>query len=202
MEQYGVTLFDVAVIGVVAVSALFALWRGATREVLSLASWLGAFIAAFYLFDRAQPLGRAYIGEPLIADGVTLLLSFLVPLVAFRLATGAVAGGIAASSLSSADKMLGLAFGAVRGAALIAAIYLLVSYAVPPPEQPGWVREARLYPQVHSAAVLLERALPERARLGAASMARGAEELGRAAGDAGYSPETREALERVLPPEP
>ena len=39
---------DIAVVAIIAVSALFAFFRGFTREVLSIVAWLGAVAVAFY----------------------------------------------------------------------------------------------------------------------------------------------------------
>ena len=44
-----ITIFDGIVIGVVLFSAVLAMVRGFSREVLSIASWAGSVAAAYYL---------------------------------------------------------------------------------------------------------------------------------------------------------
>lgn len=199
MAELELTVLDLAVIGVVVVSALFALMRGAVREVLSLASWFAGVVIAFRLFPVLQPMLRGAVGEPVIADVLAAVAAFLGPLIALKLVTGFIARRVDQSPLGSMDKLVGLGFGAARGVVVIAAVYLLTSWVWPPATQPGWVTQARLYPQVREAAMLLERSLPERVRLDAQAATR---EAGRAAEDTGYGEASREALEQILPGKP
>lgn len=199
MQSYGITLLDIVVIAVVVVSALFALMRGAVREVVSLASWVGAVILAFRLFPFLQELIRPVIAEPFIADAVAGIAAFLAPLLVLRLFGGFIANRVDQSPLGSMDKLVGLGLGAVRGVVVIAALYLVASWVWPPTNQPVWVTGARLYPQVREAAVLLERSLPERVRLDARAAT---EAAGRAGDEAGYGDASRKALEQILPATP
>ncbi|HEX5998825.1 MAG TPA: CvpA family protein, partial [Hyphomicrobiaceae bacterium] len=45
----GISYLDAALVAVVAISGLVAMYRGFTREVLSILSWAIAAVAAFYV---------------------------------------------------------------------------------------------------------------------------------------------------------
>ena len=191
------TLFDAGVIAVIGLSALSALVRGASSEILGLASWLGAGVVAFLAVPYATPLVRPAVANPAVADALAFGGVFLVALLALKLVSGVVARSIAGSAVGSLDKLLGLAFGAARGALIVCAAYLVASYLIKPQLQPDWVNQAYLIEPVRTGAVALERLLPEPYRengLAAAATGRaldGVAEQGR-----------QQALERLLPPEP
>ena len=42
------TVFDYAVLGIVGLSVLVSLFRGAVREIMALVSWIGAFLIALH----------------------------------------------------------------------------------------------------------------------------------------------------------
>ncbi|MDH3335424.1 MAG: CvpA family protein, partial [Rhodospirillaceae bacterium] len=50
------TMFDVAVIAVLAVSGVLAIARGFVHEVLSIVGWVGAFFATMYATPLLKPL--------------------------------------------------------------------------------------------------------------------------------------------------
>jgi membrane protein required for colicin V production len=159
------TAFDYAVIAVVALSALLALARGAVREILGLASWIGAIAVAFVAFERVRPLVGAHLKEPLIADAATLAIVFIVPFVAFKILAAIIAGLVSASPLGPFDRLLGLGFGVLRGMLIVCAAYLVIAAFLPPSRQPPWLRDARTLPQVQKGAALLTQALPQGMRV-------------------------------------
>jgi membrane protein required for colicin V production len=159
------TVVDLAVIGIIALSALLALARGAVREVLGLASWIGSIAVAFVAFERVRPLVTPHIQEPLIADAATLAIVFIVPFIAFKILASVIAGAVSASPLGPFDRLLGFGFGVLRGMLIVCAAYLVVSAFVPPGRQPVWLRDARTLPQVQKGAALLTQALPQGMRV-------------------------------------
>jgi membrane protein required for colicin V production len=67
--------------------------------------------------------------------------------------------------LGPLDSALGLAFGALRGALIVCAAYLVLAVFIAPERQPVWVQNARLLPQVQRGAKLVAQALPPHARM-------------------------------------
>jgi membrane protein required for colicin V production len=161
VEGLPVTLFDLGVLAVVGLSALVGLSRGAVAEILALASWIGAAVAAFVAWPYVAPMARQVVvaGETL-ADALAVAGVFLVALIALKLITGMVTSAIAASALSPIDKLAGFAFGAVRGVFLVCAAYLVASQFVPSERQPVWVNEARLIGPVRSGSAMLAEWIP------------------------------------------
>ena len=77
----GLTFADLIVLGVITLSAVFGLMRGFTREVLSLGSWVGAGVAAWYGQPLLRPFALEQIGDPTAADIVSALVIFLGALI-------------------------------------------------------------------------------------------------------------------------
>ena len=61
------TVLDVIVIVVVLISAVLAMVRGFVREVLSVASWVAAAAAAYFLYKPVLPLVQPYIDSNTVA---------------------------------------------------------------------------------------------------------------------------------------
>ena len=196
MSGVQLTLFDLVVLAVVGLSALAALLRGAMREILGLASWVGAAIVAVLALPLVGPMVRPVIAGDALADGVAAVGVFLVALIVFKLLSGTVVRLIEGSAVGPLDKGLGLVFGLARGAFLVCAAYLLASYAIKPDAQPEWVRSAYLIDPVQDGARRLEALLPEayrpRPAPGPAAPATGQ----------GYTDAQREALEKLVSPQP
>jgi membrane protein required for colicin V production len=149
LDSMPVNPFDLAVLAVVLLSALIALWRGFVKEVLSLAAWAGAALVALWGFAYARPYARAFIDSQLLADAVAGIALFVVSLLIFAM----IAHGIAAlvrrsSALSAVDRSLGFAFGIARGGLLLGLGWLALAWAIPVEKQPTWLHESRTRPAV------------------------------------------------------
>ena len=71
---------DLAVLGIVLVSALLSMMRGFTREVLAIASWAAAAAAAYYFYPMLMPYLTPYIHKEVIAQAAAAALVFFVTL--------------------------------------------------------------------------------------------------------------------------
>ena len=196
MNGPALTLFDVVALAIVAVSAIVAMMRGAVREVLSLASWVGAAVAAFLAIPAVAPLMRPAFATDLLAEGIAAVTVFLVVLVALKLLTGMVARAVEDSAVRPLDRFLGLGFGVVRGGFLLCAAYLASAYLVRPELLPDWVREARLIGPVREGAARIEDLLPETYR------PRRPGAPAEPSGGHGYTEAERQALEKLVSPQP
>lgn len=160
MSDLPVTLFDIIVGGIVILSTLLALSRGAVREALGLLSWIGAIVAAIYAFEPVQPLLAEAIGNELLADAATLAVVFFVPFLVLKIITGIVGRAVAGSVLGPIDKVLGLGFGFIRGALIVCGGYLVGSVIIAEDQHPDWVRTAILQPPVAEGALWIAEQLP------------------------------------------
>lgn len=153
------TWFDITVFAVVGVSILLGVMRGLVKEVMALASWLVAFLLAKQFAGAAAEFVPASIAaQPLrVAIGfvVILVASLLVLWVATFLATEL----LKATGLSAADRMMGAAFGFVRGL-FIVVVAVMVAGLTSLPKHPGW-RNAWLSPPFEAVALAARSWLPE-----------------------------------------
>jgi membrane protein required for colicin V production len=185
MADLPLTAFDVAVLLVVGLSVLVSLMRGATREALAIACWLGAGAVAWYGFGYAHELAQKTIETAWLADIAAFCVVFIVPLIGFKLVAAMLSDRLPGGGLSVADRVAGLAFGAARGAVIVCAFYLGLSMAIAPDQQPAWVKDALVLPYVREGAGLLQRLVPaevaETSRLAADAARQRGEQLGRRA---------------------
>jgi membrane protein required for colicin V production len=118
---------DVAMIGVVVLSALVGLARGITFELLSLAGWFVAYFAGRWLepFVAAHlPIGAA--GSAL-NRGAAFALAFLGVLIVWSLLARGVSALIGVTPLRPLDRLLGAAFGLARGGIVLLVVATLVA---------------------------------------------------------------------------
>jgi len=155
MDVLGFNLIDLIVVTVIVLSGVFALARGFVREVFSIASWVGAVFATLYGFQPASALARQFIAAPLIADAVAGGTVFLLTLFVLSFISSFIANRVRGSAVGSVDRSLGFVFGLLRGFVLLSIAYLAISWALPPDDQPKWVRAAKTMPLLERGAGLI-----------------------------------------------
>jgi len=152
---------DLGLLGVVLISALLALLRGFTREVLAIASWGAAAIAAIYLHPLLLPYVKPYISKDVVAMAVAAGIVFFVTLVVVSLVTVRLSDAILDSKVGALDRSLGFVFGAVRGLLLCVVAFVFFGWLVPDKSQPEWVRTARMKPILQATGDQLMAMLPD-----------------------------------------
>lgn len=113
------TIFDYLVLFVLLASVVISTLRGLVREILSLLSWVVAFVVAnAYGATLATMLPNMIPGE-----AVRLMVAFVALFLGVRILMGllsmAVDGLVKASGLSLADRGLGGLFGLARGIVIV-----------------------------------------------------------------------------------
>ena len=131
--------FDLAVLGVIALSAVFAFARGFVRESLSIVAWVGAALITLSGFNQVYAIVAHFVTTPLLADLVAGAGLFVISLIVLTILTGFLARFVQSSALSPIDRTLGLIFGLARGAFLVSLAYLMVDIALPQHDRPGHV---------------------------------------------------------------
>ena len=126
------TIVNVAVFGVILLSAIFAYARGVTREAMTLVVWLGAGLAALKFYPKAvQPIQDFKdLGE--WTKWAALAATFVVALIVLTILGSFIARIIANSPLRSIDKGLGFLFGAARGILILAVMWIGYQQLVEP----------------------------------------------------------------------
>ncbi len=197
MNAFPFTAFDLVVGVVLLISVAAAISRGFVRELLSLASWGGALVAAFYAFPHVRPLVFDAVGNDLVADLATAVGSFLVPWIVLRLLAGAIGAKVSQSAFAGADRMLALVYGAARGAFVVCAAYLAGLILLDDAPMPRWIAGAWSRPFVEDGARSLGRLLPPGfLREAEKGVRRAAERVGEAGG--GYREDANRALEQLI----
>jgi len=155
------TWVDLAVIGVLAASALLAFLRGFAREVLGIGAWAGAIAAGVLLFPLARPHVRALLGQPDLVDPVTFGVIFVITLVVLLLISHWIANLVRGSVLDGLDRGLGLLFGLARGAVLVVIAYIAGGIVIPVDRWPPPVIQARALPLAYDGASWAVDRLPQ-----------------------------------------
>lgn len=162
MSEYAPLIVDLVIVGIISISALLAYARGFVREFLTIAAVAVAVAGSYYLFTRTEIAGfaRQWVTNELVADGITVVASFLVVLILTLLITHPLSEKVRGSNLGFLDRWLGFAWGAIRGSLIVAILYVPLAVALPAAIQPTWVREARLIPYVEMAGSWLVSLVP------------------------------------------
>src|SRR5215469_15481642 len=95
---------DLAIIGVVALSGIFAFARGFVREALSIAAWVGAAAITLYGFNSVYAIVVRFVTTPLLADLVAGAGLFVISLIILTILTGYLARFVQSSALSPIDR--------------------------------------------------------------------------------------------------
>lgn len=119
-------VLDWVFIGILGISMAVGAWRGLVYEVLSVVSWLAAFVLAQWLApDAARWLPMAGASES-VRYAAGFVAVFIVAIFAGGLVAFIAKKLIAAVGLSPADRMLGALFGIARGVLVVLACTVVV----------------------------------------------------------------------------
>lgn len=110
---------DIIIIGLIFFSAIVGFWRGFTREVLGILSWVTASVLTYFLHGMAEPLLGTVISNEFLKEHVSALIVFLISLIILTSITYRFSDAVKASIIGGADKVLGFLFGSFRGLILV-----------------------------------------------------------------------------------
>ena len=116
---------DLVLLTLIGLSTLIGLFRGLFREAFSLAVWAVSLAIAYMFAPRLQPLLAHVVGSDAVAYPLAMVTVFVTCLIIGALLQRFGATLIDSTGLSGLDRLLGMAFGAARGA--IVAIVLLIA---------------------------------------------------------------------------
>jgi membrane protein required for colicin V production len=155
------TLLDGILLLVILISAVLAMIRGFTREVFSIASWVAAAAAAYFLWGRLLPYVQHYISDKNLALGVTVAGIFFVTLLVVSIIAMRISDFVLDSRAGPIDRTLGFAFGIARGLVLVVIAVLFINFFIAPDKQPEWIAMAKSKPWLDSLGQELVNRLPE-----------------------------------------
>ncbi|TIP73199.1 MAG: CvpA family protein [Mesorhizobium sp.] len=155
-----ITLLDGILVGFTLVSAMLAMVRGFSREILSVISWIAAAAAAFFFYQPVLPYVQPYVDNAKIAMAAAAGIVFIVALIVVSVITMKLADWIIDSRVGALDRTLGFLYGAARGI-LVVAVALLFFNWLAGTKAPSWVANAKSRPLLESIGAKLESLLPE-----------------------------------------
>jgi membrane protein required for colicin V production len=143
-------LTDYLIIAGILISAVAGAMRGFLREAVAFGAWIIALFVAWHFADLIEP----YLGG-LLADPEVRPWAARVIIVSLVLLLGALVGALLAhfvrlSIFSGMDRLLGLAFGILRGFVLLGVFVILGQLLRLPAE--GWWRNSLMIPYGESVA--------------------------------------------------
>ncbi len=128
---------DLAMLAVLLLSMAVGAWRGLAFELMSLLGWLAAYLAAQWFHTAVAPF--VPIGTPgsALNHAAAFALTFIAALIVWGLLARLLKMLIHATPLSGVDRLLGAAFGVLRGGILLLAVAAVVT-RTPWTETPTW----------------------------------------------------------------
>ena len=156
------TGFDVIAILVILASAAAGWVRGATREIITLLSFVLAAFIALVALPLTAPIGRALINPDWAGTISAAVASFLMIYFGIRIFGSVLSKRAQAHpQLGGVDRFLGVFVGAARSLVLLGAVHLVIVAAMPGERTPRWLSEAALRPVTAGAARMIQIVLPE-----------------------------------------
>jgi membrane protein required for colicin V production len=152
---------DYSILGILALSVLVGVLRGFVREVLGLATWVGA-AAITYFFGHAvaaQLVTVISIAEVRLIVGQALL--FVGALFVGALLTHLIGALVSESPVAPVDRTLGAFFGLVRGLLAVILVIILADASTTTREQRWW-NESVLIPPLLPLANTVRSWVPQR----------------------------------------
>ena len=141
------TIFDWAVIGIIGLSALLALFRGFIREVLSLGTWIAAAIITTNFYDEVAVMLQPHFSSKTLAAGAATFGTFITVLIVLSIFSAIIIRFLqAGSDISILDSLLGMMFGVARGVFIISLAYLMITTILPADDLPDWLGKAKTRP--------------------------------------------------------
>jgi len=155
-----ITLLDGILLAVTLFSAVLAMVRGFSREVLSVVSWVVAAAAAYKFYPQLVPFVEQYTTSKIVVVVASAGVIFLVVLIVVSVITMKIADFIIDSRIGPLDRTLGFVFGAARGVLLVAVAMLFFDWLAGP-NPPGWIAGAKSKPMLDSIGDQIINLLPE-----------------------------------------
>ncbi len=152
------TAFDYAVLAVVLASVLLGFWRGVVSEILALAAWVVAFLVARAEGSAVANWLTGQIAEPGMRLAVAYGLIFVGILLVFAIARMLISLMLKAVGLGLLDRLLGAAFGVLRGLLVVWMAVLVAGMTTLP--RADWWRDAMLAPPLEIAVIAAKPWLP------------------------------------------
>ncbi|CAN0196166.1 unnamed protein product [Phaeothamnion confervicola] len=161
------TYLDAVLVAICLLSGILAMYRGLSREVLSIMSWVLAagagFAVVMFQHSFAEDLAKQVSGAETMPANQVLIVKIglgiiiaIITLVAVHLVTSRISDAILESRIGLIDRVGGLAFGVVRGFAIVLPLFMFYNKFVPEKDQHTFVTQAKSRPLLISAGKVID----------------------------------------------
>lgn len=152
------TEFDYIILAIIIISSLIGLWRGFIREAFSLALWILAFWVAWTFFKELDPHLIQWIESPTLRMGASFGILMISTLIVGGIVNFLLIQLVEKTGMTGTDRIMGMVFGAARGALLVAVVFLLAGLTTLPQET--WWKASVLAPYLQELAYWIRDMLP------------------------------------------
>ena len=154
------TLVDILVGLVLAVSTFYAAWRGFLHETLAIFAVVAAGFATLYFGPLLLPWMHQHIATLWLAVVAADATVFLVVYIPLAFLSRRISNSVRSSAIGPLDRVLGVAFGVVRGLVIVGLAYIGFVYYVPAHDHPASFTHARTLPLMEKTAAVLRTLVP------------------------------------------
>ena len=119
------TVFDYAVLTIIALSIILSVMRGLVREVLAILGWIAAFYVAMTYSTQLLPMMPTDIPTEPLRIMAAFLVLFLATLLVTSLLAIALSAILKKVGLGWLNRLLGVFFGVARGVLIVCIIVFL-----------------------------------------------------------------------------
>ncbi|WP_417761626.1 CvpA family protein [Shewanella sp.] len=128
---------DYAIIIIIGLSTLVSLIRGFAKEAMSLVVWFAAFFIASQFYQELAAY-ITQINDEMLRNGVAVALLFVATLIVGAIVNYLIGQLVSKTGLTGTDRVLGLCFGAIRGALIVSALLFFMDAFTGAPKTDWW----------------------------------------------------------------
>jgi uncharacterized membrane protein required for colicin V production len=156
-------IIDGIIVGVVIFSAIVGFFRGITKEIFTLLSWIGAVLVAYHTYPVSRYLLQDHIPNPMLADGASYLISFILALVILTLISYFLSDLVRSNGAFGAiDRSLGFGFGIVRGSVLLFICEMVIGCIFTRHDRPVLLQQSRFMEFIYNGSDFMNQMLPQK----------------------------------------
>jgi len=154
------TFVDILVGLVLAVSTFYAAMRGFLHETLAIFALVAAGFAALYFGPWLFPWMHQHFATRWVAIIAADSSVFVIVYLPLAFLSRRISNSVRSSAIGPLDRVLGIAFGVVRGLVTVGLAYMAFSYFVPLHDHPASLTHARTLPLMQRTASVLRSLVP------------------------------------------
>lgn len=155
---------DTICLSLFALSGIIGIFRGFTKELLSLFTWFLSIGITYIFHDQFLHLALGYIKNPFIAKSIVSFVMFISLYIILNIIVYFIVSLIKDSILSGLDRTLGFFYGFLRGYIILVLVHQFVCLFFSSQVFPDVLKKSFFYEYVESGSLYLNQALPDQVK--------------------------------------